>query len=133
MKKIDAAGLVVRVRAIAPHSASGEVKVETIIENPTDAPRTFCDYHTPFEGIRNRIFVIRGADGGELEYQGMMAKRAPPDDEDYITLASGASRSATVDLRSAYDLSPGAYEVHFYGSGICGLPDSEPITIEVGP
>lgn len=126
--RIDSAGLVTRLRA----ETGSPTRVTFTVANPTGAARTFCDYHTPIEGIRNDIFVVVAADtDNEVEYGGMMAKRAAPDDDNYITLAAGEERSAEVDLLDGYDLPPGRYSVRFRGSGICGLPDSAPIDIVI--
>ncbi|MCB9670766.1 MAG: hypothetical protein H6734_14895 [Alphaproteobacteria bacterium] len=92
---------------------------------------TFCTYHTPFEGIRNDIFVVE-RDGRELDYRGMMAKRAPPGPEDFRTVAAGGSVGpVTVDLSRGYALGPGTWSVRYRGTGISGLPDSNPVELVV--
>jgi len=126
-KRIDAQGLTTELGPVA----GGPATVRLTVRNPTDRPRTFCDYHTPFEGIRNHIFEVRDAAGAEIDYRGIMAKRAPPDDDDFITLAPGETRSAEVDLADAYELPPGRYAVRFIGSDICGLPSSGTVELTV--
>jgi hypothetical protein len=125
--KIDAAGLVVLLTA-------GEgAEIEMTVSNPTGERRVFCTYHTPFEGIRNDIFEVHRADSGEeLEYAGMMAKRAAPGPEDFITLAPNGYESAAVDLTDGYDFPvSGDYTVHFPGNMISGLPASNDVMVTV--
>jgi hypothetical protein len=121
---INAQGLVSRIKVEG-------VQVTMTVENPTDGERVFCDYHTPFEGIANNIFVLKNAAGEELDYQGIMKKRAPPGPENHVVLAPGASRSATVDLTSAYTLKKGTHSLRYRGTDISGLSDSNTVTFEV--
>lgn len=101
------------------------------VTNTSGAKAEFCTYHTPFEGIRNDIFVVE-RDGEELPYRGMMAKRAPPTKKDHRTLKPGASiTSEAVDLSETYALKSGTYTVRFRGGGVSGLPDSAPIELVV--
>lgn len=116
--------LSVELSAQKTYALGAPVDVVTLVYNPGTAPQTFCTYHTPFEGIRNDIFVVQRGPG-TLDYQGKLAKRAPPGPEDHRTIAPGqSSRRVTVDLREGYELVPGTYRVRFAGSGISGLPDS---------
>ncbi len=133
LPEIDADGLVVTVRPVPPLSASGAVNVETTVRNPTDATRTFCDYHTPFEGIQNIIFEVHDADGNDVPYGGIMGSRIAPGPDAFIALEPGASRSVTVDISGDYELPVGSYTVAFKGGLVSGLPDSEAVSIEVGP
>jgi len=103
------------------------------VTNPSEEARQFCSYHTPFEGIRNRWLEITGEGGDELPFQGKMAKRAPPDANDFLVLQPGESRSASFDPTSAFELVPGAYRIRFLGSGVSLLPDSESVTLVVEP
>lgn len=125
--KTDTEGLTI---TLAPGQGAG-VSVAMEVFNPTSARKIFCTYHTPFEGIRNEIFAIRDGNGDEVSYAGMMAKRAAPGPEDYITLAPNDAQSAEVDLTDGYDLAPGDYTVTFPGNMISGLDASNPVTISV--
>lgn len=101
------------------------------VANTSDEKAEFCTYHTPFEGIRNNIFVVERK-GEELPYRGMMAKRAPPTKKDHRKLKPGSSvTSDPVDLAEVYELKKGSYTVRFRGGGVSGLPDSEPIELVV--
>lgn len=106
-------------------------KVALSVENTGADHGTFCTYHTPFEGIRNDIFIVE-RDGEEVPYRGKMAKRAPPGPGDFLTLAPGARRGpVTVELATAYELTAGTYTVRYRGTGISGLPDSNPVQLVV--
>jgi peptidyl-Lys metalloendopeptidase len=134
--KIDADSLEVRLEANGPFPAGGSIGIRMTVSNPTTAPRTFCRYHTPFEGIRNDIFLVSSLTNNkdeDIEYGGMMVKRAPPGRDDFLTLAPGASRTATVDLsQGGYGpLPPGGYAVRYRGTDISGLPMTGPIFISV--
>jgi peptidyl-Lys metalloendopeptidase len=125
--KIDADGLMVEL------TAEAGTTVSMTVSNTTGARKIFCTYHTPFEGIRNEIFEVTNAGGDEIPYAGMMAKRAAPGPEDYVTLANGAFESAEVDLTDGYDLeTPGDYTVKFAGNMISGLEESNEVRVTVG-
>ena len=128
---MDADGLTTFVEVDSPCAAGGPVVVRFTVRNPTTANRTFCDYHTPMEGVRNDIFIIRRDDGSEVDYGGMMAKRAAPGPDNYIRLQPGDERTAEVNIADDYDLPPGRYTIAFRGSGICGLPDSDAVALEI--
>jgi hypothetical protein len=96
-----------------------------------EGPGKFCDYHTPFEGVRNAFMEIHRADGSEVPYAGMMAKRAAPGPENFITLKAGEKRSAEFDLAGGYKLEPGEYRLRFAGGSISGLPPSNELKLGV--
>lgn len=130
---MDAEGLVVTLTGPARITQGAAFPVSVVVSNPTDAPRVFCRYHTPFEGLANDIFSVVDGAGNRVQYRGMMAKRAPPGAADFIRLAPGAARSAAVDLAEGYAPPAGTYQVRFRGSSISGLPDSAPLTVLVAP
>jgi hypothetical protein len=107
------------------------VPLRLVVTNTGRKPERFCDYHTPFEGVRNAFMEVVGQDGKRVDYAGMMAKRAAPTAEDYRTVAPGKTDEATFDLTQGYALSPGRYTVKFTGGSISGLPDSSVITVDV--
>ena len=108
------------------------IELRMRVKNATAKPQKFCTYHTLFEGLRNDLFEVKRADGSELEYRGMMAKRAPPDADDFITLAPGEERTSdAVDISEGYAFTPGTFSVVFTGGSISGLPASKPITVSV--
>jgi peptidyl-Lys metalloendopeptidase len=126
-KSIQADGLVV---TLLPGPTPTSVILQ--VTNPTSTTKTFCDYHTPFEGLRNNIFEVRSDGGVSLDYRGMMAKRAPPRDEDFLDVPAGQSRaSGPVDLLEGYALTAGTWQVRFSGNSISGLPASTTLPLSV--
>jgi hypothetical protein len=84
-----------------------------ILTNHGDADLYVLTWHTPFEGIANEIFRVT-RDKEILPYEGILAMRGDPIEDDYLYLATGASASATVDLATAYDLSElGTYTIAY--------------------
>lgn len=107
---------------------SGELLFTVL--NPTDGPRTFCTYHTPFEGLRNDILVVRSA-GQRVPYAGVLAKRMPPGPDDYRTLGPGEDASVSFPLADGYTLEPGSYNVLFAGNEVSGLPASPAVIVSL--
>ena len=99
------------------------------VKNVVGEPRQFCDYHTPFEGIRNDILRIDNAKGEALDYRGMMAKRAAPGPDDYLTVQPNGARNVTFEVTDEYPITAGTFTVTFKGHSSNDLPDSN--TIEV--
>ena len=129
---IDSEGLTTELVPAPDGYASGDpITLTFVVRNPGEADRTFCDYHTPFEGIRNDLFEIRDASGAEVAYQGIMAKRSPPDADDYLLVRAGTRAEAPIDLTSKYTLGSGDYTIRFTGNAISGLPASNTVTITV--
>ena len=113
-------------------TAGKPIELRMRVKNSTGKPQKFCTYHTLFEGLRNDLFEVKRADGTELDYRGMMAKRAPPDADDFITLASGEERTSdAVDVSEGYAFTAGTFSVVFTGGSISGLPASKAISITV--
>ena len=125
------ANVVVTTSVAAPASAKDGIVVTVTVRNDSATPQKFCAYHTPFEQIKNDLFEIVDAKNLGVEYRGVLARRVPPGPKDYITLAPRASKSATVDIRDAYPMSPGSYKIRQRGNDINLLPVSElaPFTV----
>ena len=69
------------------------------------------EWNTPFEGWFG-AYVEVTRDGLALSYRGPMVKRGDPSADEYLTLAAGKSRGASVDLVQPFDLTqPGHYRV----------------------
>jgi hypothetical protein len=129
---IDADGLVTRLEAKSPGFAAGApVSLSMTVDNPTEQPRTFCDYHTPFEAIRNDIFDVRDSSDASVPYAGVMAKRSPPRADNYLVVKPRDSREAEIDLLEGYKLAAGMYTVRYKATDISGLGESNTISIEV--
>ena len=71
------------------------------------------NWQTPFEGIQAPMFTVSRA-GLELDYRGIMLKRAAPRAQDYFTLAPGERRQASIELAQGWDVTaPGKYTVEY--------------------
>lgn len=119
--------LTTTLRGPSSFPAGAPIKLTLTVEGPGK----FCVYHTPFEGVRNAFLTVHRDDGAEVPYAGMMAKRAPPGPEHFVTLARGEKRAAEFDVREGYQLTRGAYRVRFEGGSISGLPASAELRITV--
>jgi hypothetical protein len=81
------------------------------LSNLTAAPLAVLNWGTPFEGWM-QPFVRVTRNGVALDYQGPSIKRGDPERIEYLRLAAGRSRSATLALAPAFDVSaPGRYRV----------------------
>ena len=90
----------------------------------------FCKYHTPFEGIMNDIFrVSKGSK--KISYGGMMKKRIPPSEKDFVTLLPGETLDCKVSLEDYVMTKKGEYEIQFVENLISGLPSSNVIIVTV--
>ncbi|MFP2956924.1 protease [Myxococcus sp. 1LA] len=95
--------------------AGDPVELTFELGNPTAQSLRVLAWHTPLEGVRNKIFDV-SRDNTALEYQGPMAKRAPPTADSYVTLSPGTSLEGKVDIARFYDLqAPGTYRIAFRG------------------
>lgn len=102
--------------SVRPRLKVGEpVELLFRLTNSTSETLWVLNWHTPLEGLHNNILVVT-RDGTELEYRGMMKKRAPPDASSYVKLAPSASIEAKVELSESYDFTvPGKYTLAFPG------------------
>ena len=80
-----------------------------------------------------KLFDLRDADTGQpLEYQGIMVKRGPLTEDDYLAMVPGARRSNAIDLSRAYVFKPGrhAYSIRYAGAY---LLDGKEMPLIAGP
>ena len=91
--------------------ALGAIRVS--MTNTGTEPVTLLKYQTPFYGVEADLFdVSLGA--SPVEYVGMLAKRGVPSKEDFMTLAPGETRTATVPLAKFYQFeSTGQYVIEY--------------------
>lgn len=110
--------------------ANAPVTLTFTVKNESDAPKTFCKWHTPFEPFISKYLDITDMDGNEIAYKGAMAKRVmPPPADSYIAVKANDSTSISVDLLKGYDVLPGkSYTVKYVGSGLSGLKVSQLVT-----
>ena len=82
------------------------------LANKTTAPLSVLSWGTPLEsGFTREIFkVTRG--GQPVQYIGRQVKRGSPTVDDFVTVATGSSVQASIDLRKGYQVDvPGEYLV----------------------
>lgn len=97
----------------AQEAGSSAPTVKFTLTNTGKAPVSVVRWETPFTGIIGEVFQVT-VNGVEAEYVGRHYKWADPQDYDMITLKAGESRSVTVDLSAAYNLSEtGVYEISY--------------------
>jgi len=80
-----------------------------------------------------KLFDVRDAETGQpLVYQGIMVKRGPLTEADYLVMAPGKRRSNTIDLSRAYAFKPGS---HSYTISYAGhyLLNGKEMPLTVGP
>lgn len=83
--------------------------------------------------MSGKLFDLHDAASGQaLEYQGIMAKRGPLTDDDYLMLPPGARRSNNIDLARAYAFLQGrhAYTIAYSGQY---LMNGKAVPLTVGP
>lgn len=104
-----------RLTARESYSAGEPVTIGFSLENLSGEPVRVLKWYTPLEGIWGEIFRVT-RDGQEVRYQGPMAKRGDPGQDDYVLIRPGSPASAEVDLSRGWDLSqPGTYRVELIG------------------
>lgn len=82
--------------------AKEPLTVELVITNNMDRAVQFDKPSIGFGGrLTNNLFSIK-ADGVEIPYRGMMAKRVPPDD--FLKLKPAEEFRVTLDLSADYDI-----------------------------
>jgi peptidyl-Lys metalloendopeptidase len=91
-----------------------DVMVTVTMTNTSNAPQYLLAWQTPFgRAVEAPLFEVR-RDGLAVPYLGIQAKRPAPAPSDYVVLAPGASRSASVELSALYDMRvTGAYSVRW--------------------
>lgn len=85
------------------------------------------------EEMFGKLFELRDAETGQpIEYQGILVKRGPLTEEDYLAMAPGARRSNAIDLSRAYAFKHGrhAYTISYAGHY---LLDGKEIPLIEGP
>ena len=97
----------------SPIAPAQPARLVFALTNAGRAAIQVLNWQTPFEGIRAPMFTV-SRDAVELDYRGIMLKRAAPRAEDYFTLGPGERRQASVDLAQGWDVTtPGKYTVEY--------------------
>lgn len=79
------------------------------LTNQNHSPVRVLTWYTPLEGFWSNLFEISNHRGETLDYQGPIAKRLKPDDEDYLTIAARETVTVELDLTQVYSLPRGHY------------------------
>lgn len=88
------------------------VPVTVALHNRSATGLSVLTWGTPFEEAWFQPFVTVQRDGKPVSYGGATAKRGDPERDEYVGIAPGASRDASLDLAHVFDFSiPGRYDV----------------------
>jgi len=87
------------------------------ITNITNENLEVLKWNTPFETtLKANVFTIL-QDGNTIPYSGMLVKRNHPSDSDYLLLAPGETKIATISLPKYYSITQrGNYEISYHGN-----------------
>lgn len=97
-------------------AARDAVNVTVTMTNVADHAVRVLRYRTPLDGIKEDLFRVRRG-GAAVAYLGRHYKWAAPQAQDFLTLGSGQSVTATVDLATAYDFATSGTYYVAYGAG----------------
>ena len=110
----------------------GRVVIESVIKNTGPSTVTFLSWGTPFESNVSSPFLVIQTDlSGELEtvpYAGIMIKRLPPQQTDYIETLSGQITSNTLDITESYSFCKDRDYIMTY-TGPLYKPDNSEISV----
>ncbi len=118
---------------LAVKDKGGHPVAQVSLANRTPHPVKVLHALADEQEMYGKLFELRDAATGEpLEYQGIMVKRGPLTDEDYLTLAPGARRRNSIDLARAYAFKTGkhAYTISYHGHY---LQEGKEMPLTVGP
>ncbi|HEY5959548.1 MAG TPA: M35 family metallo-endopeptidase, partial [Polyangiaceae bacterium] len=97
--------------ALAEYKPGDAVPIEYSVTNNESKAVAVLKWNTPLEGLIGDPFAVNH-EGTAQPFFGVMLLRTDPIASDWVTIPAKGTVSATVNLASAYDLSPaGAYQV----------------------
>jgi len=98
----------------ALHSLKKSSKVQFSISNPSKQAWRLLKWHTPFDAWFSEFIRVTLA-GEPVIYEGALAKRGQPDDEDYLIIEAGEEVGIELELElelsEAFRLTSGQYRV----------------------
>lgn len=101
------------------------------ITNTGEYPFLFLPWQTPLEEQLTGDCIQILYKDTTIPYIGIMVKRMPPTDEDYVILKAGESQTGQINLLDGYKLTePGTYKIQFKES-FQGLPQSNEIELTI--
>ncbi|WP_041406517.1 hypothetical protein [Shewanella loihica] len=81
------------------------------ITAPANTNWYLLSWHSPFDAWFSKFLTLTDLNSQQtLEYQGALAKRGEPLDEDYLLLPAGESLSVSLQLAQAFVIPPGHYQ-----------------------
>ena len=118
---------------LAVRASSGQPVVQIALANHGKGPVKVMRALATEQEMFGKLFDVRDAATGEpLEYQGIMVKRGPLTEEDYLLLPPGARRRNAIDLGRAYAFKRGhhAYTISYAGHY---LMEGKEMPLSAGP
>ena len=89
-----------------------KIECRVTITNNEDKDYCLLRRHTPLEGLMSDIFNVQLTGSGKIPYSGILLKRGPPSEKEYILIKSKSSEENKVNLSHAYCIdSPGNHTV----------------------
>ena len=102
----------VKISTKSEHDLGDDVICEVTITNTQDKDYFMLKRYTPLEGLISPLFSIT-RDGEVVPYDGILVKRGPPSEDDYVCIRAKTSVLSSVDLSEAYSFnSAGPYKVN---------------------
>lgn len=114
------------------YNIGAPIHLTMTMTNTGDKAFTFLPWSTPMENsfTGDCLHVLDSA-GNPVNYSGIMVKRMPPTDKDYVTLEKGESATGKVNILDGYKLDKqGTYTITFKEDR-GGLPGSNTITLTI--
>ena len=89
-------------------AAGDSISATVTLANDGETPITVL---RPFAAPPIVRFRAEDSDGNRLSFEGVRIKLAPPEAEDFATLAPGESVSESFDLAEMFEFEPGVYGI----------------------
>lgn len=118
---------------LAVKASGGQPIVHIALANRGAGPVKVLHALATEQEMFGKLFDLRDAASGEtLAYQGIMVKRGPLTEDDYLLLPPGARRRNAIDLGRAYAFKPGrhAYTISYAGHY---LVEGKEMPLSAGP
>ncbi len=115
------------------YAINEEVKLHFEIKNGTTIEQRFCFWRTPFEKrFTGSYLEIKNEKGEKVPYTGILVKRLPPSEADYLTITPNESKTAIVNILEGYKLTKkGTYTITFLAQDEKKLASSNSILVTI--
>jgi hypothetical protein len=108
------------------------IELEMEIKNTGEKPYTFLPWGTPIENrFTGSCLKVIYNDKETIDYSGIMVKRVPPTEKDYITLKSDETAQGKVNLFDGYQLDKKGFYTIQFDKDYKGMPASNILKIEI--